>query len=277
MGGWTEYKLERQFPNLVFLCLAHFRKHTPNHRLNNPGRESFTSGQNSAWILAQKTWPCSWTDHQLQTLCFPNVFCISKPSVITAQQHHQASNILYRLLLQVHVITAQRCHSESPTPRTRQPAWLARFNGVYEGAQTWFWPLSIFPFFHWDWFESLSPRARCTLGAHPHSRSCLYMWGYFQTQPAKNIQPAVNMGSEGGVSVFHFLCLFTGAFPASPQARERWMMDGDFLTKRALPLLTEIDSEDPTQENNVLLSRIVVNLFKMIRQAIAPVFSCATL
>lgn len=55
------------------------------------------------------------------------------------------------------------------------------------------------------------------------------------------------------------------------------MMDGDFLTKRALPLLTEIDSEDPTQENNVLLSRIVVNLFKMIRQAIAPVFSCATL
>lgn len=34
----------------------------------------------------------------------------------------------------------------------------------------------------------------CTHGSCTHSPSCLYMQGYFQTEPVKDIQPAVNTG-----------------------------------------------------------------------------------
>lgn len=72
-------------------------------------------------------------------------------------------------------------------------------------------------------------------GLSTNSRSCLYMQWYFQTEPVKDIQPVVNMGSEGGVSVFYLLCLFTGAICALYRP-EREMMDGDNLRKRVLLL-----------------------------------------
>lgn len=46
------------------------------------------------------------------------------------------------------------------------------------------------------------------------------MRGYFQTEPVKDIQPVVNTGLEGGVSVFYLSYLFTGALPALGRARE---------------------------------------------------------
>lgn len=55
-------------------------------------------------------------------------------------------------------------------------------------------------------------RASCT-----HRRSCLYMRRYFQTEPVKDIQPVVNTGMWGDVSVFYLCCLLTTSPSCGPK------------------------------------------------------------
>lgn len=53
----------------------------------------------------------------------------------------------------------------------------------------------------------------------------------------KDIQPVVNTGFEGGVSVFYLSCLFTGAFAAGCWGRE--INDGcrQFVEESTSPLI----------------------------------------
>lgn len=109
---------------------------------------------------------------------------------------------------------------ESLTPHVQQPGWLSGYMLFATVLKHDFQRLLICPFFLCVYFWFLPSCAAHTHGSCTHSRSCLYMRGSFQTEPVKDIQPVVNMEFEGGVSVFYLSCLFTGAFPASLQARE---------------------------------------------------------
>lgn len=124
---------------------------------------------------------------------------------------------------------------ETLTPHMQQPGWLPGymlFTNVlkHDFHDCWYFLFSYASRFDFLFLFFFAPHARGALTVHAHgscthSRSCLYMWGYFQTEPVKDIQPVVNTGFEGGVSVFYLSCLFTGAFPASLRAREindRW-------------------------------------------------------
>lgn len=82
--------------------------------------------------------------------------------------------------------------------------------------------------------------AVCTRASCTHRRSCLYMPRYFQTEPVKDIQPVVNTGIWGNVSVFYLCCLFTTSLSCGPAIFDWWSrFERIFLnsSKASVPVL----------------------------------------
>lgn len=138
LDRWTEYKLARQFPNLLFSVFVHSHKHTLKNVL------SLTRAR----IPDLQTWPRSSDLAEAAPSLSLNVSRILD----------EWSRLLHiQLQLPASLIPRYRrptwlwlrlCHSAVKSDPTYAPAWLiAQLHAVYKCAQTRFPQLSIFLFF----------------------------------------------------------------------------------------------------------------------------------
>lgn len=118
----------------------------------------------------------------------------------------------------------------------QQPGWLPSFMLFTNVLKHDFHDCWYFLFSYVSRFDFSPPSCTArTHGSCTHSRACLYMQGYFQTELVKDIQPVVNTGFEGGVSVFSLSCLFTGALLSTSQRDKSWWRQ--FEKRSTSPLL----------------------------------------
>lgn len=174
---------------------------------------SWTSDQNSDLSLNLWTWPWSWSDFSPPDTALSECVSHFTSTTIMVLQHLKASSFLPHYRRTYMITTLSLWFKVWPHIRSSLVDCPVTYclqmcsNMIFTIADIFFFPIylvSVFPLVH---------TAR-THGSCTHSRNCLYMWGYFQTEPVKDIQPVVNTGFEGGVSVFYLSCLFTGAPPA---------------------------------------------------------------
>lgn len=136
LDGWTEYKLARQFPNLLFSVL-----YTHKHTLENS--HSHTSPD-------LQTWPWSWSDlAELSFLSLNVSRILDQWSLLLHIQLRYSSitRLPTSLIPHYRRSTWLRLNFVTPTPHTQPPGWLPSYISVYKCAQTRFPQLSIFSFF----------------------------------------------------------------------------------------------------------------------------------